>query len=311
MNREKNNDYLNVLPYDILRNELMHKVDRVRHIFEIYRVPLIDGEGLAHSLEEAEAYAKGEKLAGDYSPQMLQRMIHDAHVIWMLAENLETCEKAGIDLRNHLKQIRTGSTDYGTSATDKERKKIFFKDFEYELCIAAAASRKGVAVAFSDKPNDPRGDLRVGTVRVEVKHPDGVKQLKKLARKFNNGLRTEGSYGVFAMGLEDAFEFGEGGEFKDLTNFDAWSDAKKREIEAWGCKFIKFVAKLSNIIATIQTTTQVEFYGEGLSRLRRLSNSLVFDEKPKVPTSAYDDARKIVEVFNPDPRIYSKVKSII
>ena len=82
-----------------------------------------------------------------------------ASVIWNLAETLQPCLNAGLDLNAHLKQMNTGSVDYGTPAPGVDRKPIYFKDFEMELFAAAHCIKRQTAVKLNAVSNDPRGDL--------------------------------------------------------------------------------------------------------------------------------------------------------
>ena len=92
-------------------NDLLQRTNYIRDLFAKSKVPLKKGEGLERSLAEADALARGDKLPGEPSTQMLAAIAHDAHVIWALAENLNTCVGAGLNVVSHLEQITTGSRD--------------------------------------------------------------------------------------------------------------------------------------------------------------------------------------------------------
>lgn len=289
-------------------DELGTRADRVRGLFTKHRVPLVPGEGLDRALLEAESLAKGEPAEGDLSPEECRGILNDAHVIYSLAENLDACVQGGVDVKAHLKQIGTGTTDYGTAAGESSQKTIFFKDFEYELCICAAALRSGLRARFSDEPNDPRGDLHVESLRVEVKHPNSVKGLQKLVRKFNSGLHDEGAHGVFVTGLEDAFALATPGAFATPADFKTHMATKGAEMESFGREFIRYAASLPRVLALVQTTTMLEIVA-GASRLSRSANALIFDGvRPQAPASAMDDALRVASVFNPAPVRYSALR---
>lgn len=287
-------------------NDLLDRTKYLRQLFADSKVPLKPGEGLERSLAEADALARGDKLPGEPSAEVLAAIGHDAHVIWALAENLRACADAGLNIVPHLKQITTGTTDYGTPASGTQAKKIYFKDFEFELFLASAMLRAGLKVQLADPPNDPRGDLLVDSVWVEVKHPNSLKQLMKLAGGFQSSLAENGSFGVFAAGIEDAFELGTQPADPSHEDFAAWLERKRDAMEKFGREFIHGVAKYDRILAVVQTSTAVEWY-DGSTRLRRLGNSLIFDDGRCKDASMGATIAKVAEVFNPKPRRFSEV----
>lgn len=286
--------------------DLLDRTNYIRDLFAKSKVPLKAGEGLERSLAEADAVSRGDKLPGEPSAEMLAAIAHDAHVIWALAENLKTCVAAGLNVVPHLKQITTGTTDFGTPASGNEPKKIYFKDFEFELFLASALIRAGLKVELADPPNDPRGDLIVDQLRIEVKHPNSLKKLLKLAGDFQSELAKHGSYGVFAAGIEDAFVLGDQPVDPSYEDYVEWLERKRDAMEKFGLAFIQGVAKYDRILAVVQTSSAVERY-EGGTTLRRLGNSLIFDDGRCGDPALCAQAQKIASVFNPNPRLYTKV----
>lgn len=289
--------------------ELEARTSYIRDFFAKAKIPMNPSEGLARALAEAEALARGEKLPGDPSPKVLAAISHDAHVVWALADDLIDCEARGLNITPYLKQITTGTTDYGTPAAGNEAKKIYFKDFEFELFLASAMLRAKLKVQLADPPNDPRGDLIVDSVWVEIKHPNSLKQIKKLAAAFHDSLKKEGLYGVFAVGIEDAFELGVQPADLSYEDFAEWLERKRDAMEKFGRKFIYGVAKYDRILAVVQTSTAVEWY-DGSTRLRRLGNSLIFDDGRCGDPAAHATAQKIAQVFNPKPIRFSEVPKL-
>ncbi len=286
--------------------ELLERSDFIRKIFIAAKVPLKPGEGLERSLAEADALARGDKLLGEPSSEMLAAIAHDAHVIWALVDTMKTRMAAGLNIVPHLKQITTGTTDYGTPASGTEAKRIYFKDFEFELFVAAAMIRAKLQVALADPPTDPRGGLIVGPIRVEVKHPNSLKQLLKLAGKFQKTLTENSIFGVFAAGIEDAFLLGDQPLEPSHEDYVQWLERKRNAMEHFGRAFIHGIARFDRILAVIQTTSVVERY-DGSTRLRRLGNSLIFDDGRCTDPVAFEQAEKIAQVFNPHPRRFSEV----
>ena len=284
-------------------SELGNKVDFIERTFRDNKVQIKADGGLAAALAEARALAAGEKLPGEPSGDRLRAIAHDAHVIWALAEGLRACSNAGLNLKSHLAQLTTGTTDYGVGGDGHE---IYFKDFECELFIAATLVNNGTSVALSDEANDPRGDLIVDPVRIEVKHPNSQGQLQKLLRKFNGKLKADNLYGVFVVGIEDMFDLGQQDGFDSAVEFTEWLERKRDAMEEFGVQFLKDAAHFPRILAVAQTQTLVETVA-GASRLRRLGNSCVFDDRTGVPEGSAARAREVAAAFNPNPRIWSQL----
>jgi hypothetical protein len=281
--------------------ELGRRIDFIRSVYQRYRIALKPGEGFALALDEAEALAKGIK-SQPFSVKRLNQTVHDAHVIYALGDSLSICVDAGLDLRNHLANLTTGTTDYGTPSTDPKR--IFFKDFEFETFIASVLIKNRLVPAFT-APGDPTGELVFGDMLIECKHPNSVGQLAKLLRKFNSSLGPIDRFGIFAVALEDVMEMGDVAQFGSQHDYDAWLEAKRAGMEAIGQELIQRAARLPRIAALIQTETKDPIIGTGTT-LRRLGNSLLFDHRPTF-INYETTARAIAACFNPNPVLYSEI----
>jgi hypothetical protein len=289
-------------PAEKFWKELGRRVRFIRDLYRIHKISLKSGQGLAIALDEAEMLASGDVIDKSFSREKLVRTVNDAHVIYTMAESLETCVKAGLDVRQHLAQLTTGTADYGTPARPNVNS-MFLKDFEYELFIASALIRRRLIPSFSKKANDPLGDLVVDRMIVEAKHPNSVGQLEKLLRKFNSALHGDKLFGVFAVALEDAHNLGDHAEFTSRIDYQRWLEAKRDGMEAIGLQLVKRAAALGRIAVMVQTQSVVEII-EGETTMRRLSNSILFDHRPTF--CEYETtARLIAEVFNPEPALYS------
>ena len=228
--------------------------------------------------------------------------MHRAHVIYALGESLSICVDAGLDLRNHLANLTTGTTDYGMPSTDAKR--IFFKDFEFETFIASVLIKNRLIPALT-APGDPTGELIFGDIFIECKHPNSVGQLAKLLHKFNNNLAAIDRFGIFAVALEDVMEMGDVAQFVSQHDYDVWLGAKRSGMEAVGRQLIQCAARLPRIAALIQTETKDPIIGEGTT-LRRLGNSLLFDHRTTL-ANYEKTARAIASCFNPNPVLYSEI----
>lgn len=272
------------------------------------KIKLNPGEGLEQTLAEAEAIAVAVKKSEKGTTQAFVESAKAASVIWNLSETLRPCLKAGLDLNAHLKQMNTGSVNYGTPAPGVDRRPIYFKDFEMELFAAAECIKRKLPVKLNAVSNDPRGDLFIEPLRLQVKHPDRPNQLVKNIRDFNSKLKKEGRYGVFVAGLEDAFSLEPHRIFVDEAEWLAWLAPKADEVEAYGKTFLRFAATMTRVLATVQTWTIWQSVGGALN-LHRQSNATLFDDRQGVPTDAYDVAVHIASVFNPSYRRWSSIKA--
>ena len=282
--------------------ELGRRVQFIRDLYRTGRIGLRRGEGLSLALDEAAALAAGDKSSEPFSQELLIRVVNDAHIIYAIAESLETCTKAGLNIAHHLKQLTTGTADYGTPAASNVGT-MFLKDFEFEIFIAATLIRHGLMPALPDEPNDPRGDVLFDGIFIEAKHPNSIGQLEKLLRKFNAALRNDRRFGVFAVGLEDAYNLGDRSEFLSQADYQDWLGAKQQGMEAMGLNLVRRAASLPRIAALVQTQSKVEIVGGGTT-MRRVGNSVLFDHRSNF--SDYEmTARAIAEAFNPRPILYS------
>jgi hypothetical protein len=281
--------------------ELGRRVGFIRSLYRRHKIALKPGEEFTLALDEAEALAKGIK-SRSFSAEGLKQTVRSAHVIYALGDSLSICVDAGLDLRNHLANLTTGTTDYGTPSTD--RKHIFFKDFEFETFIASVLIQNRLTPALT-APGDPTGELIFGDLFIECKHPNSVGQLARLLGKFNRGLAAINRFGIFAVALEDVMEMGDVAQFDSKHAYEGWLQAKRAGMEAIGQELIQRAARLPRIAALIQTETKDPIIGTGTT-LRRLGNSLLFDHRPTF-INYETTARAIAACFNPHPVLYSEI----
>ena len=159
---------------DEYRAELRSRVAYLKNLYVQNKIKLKAGEGLCADLEVANALTQ----TGG-TPRRDQA--NAAHVVWNLVEVIRPCVEAGLDVSNHLANITTGTTDYGVPA-DPNSKKRFYKDFEFELLITSSLIKKGLVPQLLG--NDPRGELLIGNVFIEAKHPNKVSGIEKHMNKF-------------------------------------------------------------------------------------------------------------------------------
>jgi hypothetical protein len=284
---------------------------RVRHIRELCRglkIELILGQGLAQSLDEAEELAEGKKHSAPANEADLLAAVRAFHNVWALYDSLDSCQKAGLPIAAHLKQMTTGSADFGVpSEPSSAFRMIYYKDFEAELFVAASLARAGLPVKFLEEHNDPRGDMLVQDVFIEVKHPNSAKSLERLMRKFDGQMRRTGSAGVFVAALEDAFRMGSPTSFSSNPEFLSWKERKDDEVEVFGIASLLQAATLQNIGVLAQTSSYIEIVGDETRFVRR-SNAVMYDERSYAST-VNETLKSIAAVFNPHPTFFSEVRT--
>lgn len=282
--------------------EFNRRIDVIKTLYRQYNIKIKRGQGLFDILLEADKIAKAVNYPDDN--EKIKLAVESFHYTWALSETLETCVSAGWDVSNHLKQITTGTVDYGEPASGNDTKKIFYKDFECELFIGSVLIKKGLKPELLDDPNDPKGDIKLGNVIAEVKHPNSTGQIKKLMWKFNREMRNNNSFGVFVVGVEDMFNIGDVYYFNDVAHFDTWEAQKNQEIEQFGLqKTIPMAQSLPRIMGLVQTSTKI-FDIAGITGLRRFGNSVLY-ERVDIPSDDLSNAEAIVKAFNPNPPVRS------
>jgi len=148
--------------------------------------------------------------------------------------------------------------------------------------------------------------MRVQEVFIEVKHPDSARSLERLMRKFDGQMRRNGSVGVFVAALEDAFRLASPASFSSKSVFAAWKEKKDDEIEVFGMAALLRAATLQNIGVLAQTSSYIEIIGDETQFVRR-TNAVIYDER-HYASPANETLKRIAEVFNPHPTLFSQVR---
>ena len=289
-------------------DELLRRVQFIRGLYAEHKVPLKVGEGLAIALDEAEATARGVPYQGEATDEVIRWAVHVCSVIWALHDSLRGCVDAGLNVKGHLGQLTTGTVDFGQPAGPNERTH-FFKDFEAELLVAAMLARAGLPVQFLEEGNDPRGEMQIEQIFVEVKHPNSQKKLQNLLRDFDAEMRKNGTIGVFVTAIEDAFRLGDAPNFTTAEDFRGWQSQKNAQIEVVGRMLVRRAASLTGIGAMIQTSTSHEMIG-GASRLARYANAVVFDQR-EYAHGTLPVLERIAAVFAPQFSRYTAIAPML
>jgi hypothetical protein len=155
--------------------------------------------------------------------------------------------------------MNTGLVDFGTPASTHHAH--FLKDFEFELMVLSRLVATGTIPTLFPEANDPRGDAISGSLYIECKHPNSVKQLKKLIAAFAKSLKDESRFGVFAVALEDCFKLGDVASFPTESVYRLWLENKRDEMEVFGKQLAAYAARFEPIVGFDLHTDQAPCRG--------------------------------------------------
>src|SRR5260370_8066150 len=137
-------------------NQLLSRVQFLRGLYAERKIQLKPGEGLTIALDEAEATANNEKNLSPASGDAFVNSIVACHVVWALYDSVKGCIDAALDVTDHLRQLTTGTIDFGVPAdAATSHEKIYFKDFEAELFVTSQLHKPTLPVSSFPDPNHP------------------------------------------------------------------------------------------------------------------------------------------------------------
>jgi hypothetical protein len=292
-----------ITPLEEFWRELGRRTESVRSAYEQAHLRLNEGGPLANALTEARELADGVKSEEPPNDRALFRAVEAAQVVYAIADSIETCQSVGLDISRQLSQMSTGTIDFGTPGTVEERN-IFFKDFEYELFVASALIKSGLQPNFLEDPNDPIGEMEVNGLIVECKHPNVTRRLMQNITKFGRELLEADRFGIFAVGIEDAYQLGDVATFANKQEYDDWLERKRDVIEIDGLRRAEQAWGQDRILGLVHTQTKLLIV-DGQAVVSRLGNAMLFDDK--VGFASHElDAYSVARAFNPTPHLHSE-----
>lgn len=272
------------------------KLNYIEGIYLQHRIPIKQEEGLSEIICEARHIIDGTKK--DQSNEGVQKATEAYHYVYMLHDSLSTCVNNGWDISEYLKNITTGKIDYGTPKVDSNNE-IYFKDFETEMLIGSTLLKNNIKAELLEDFSSPIGDIKSGDMFIEIKHPDSTGQLGKLLKKFNDEMIKNQSFGVFAVGVEDMFNYGDTFFFDTVESFESWQKEKYNLIQNFIEQSLPKTKNCSNILGIILTSTKIYNIGD-FSKLWRHGNSVLFD-RSGIPNNILEAGQNILGCFNPNP----------
>ena len=257
-------------------DDLTDSVSYIREQFTINKIQLVKNEGITRALDEAESLGRGRQEGSFLLAKPLLKSVEEIHVVLAFARDLRICVQHGLPVRPHLRRMTSGSTDFGVPAAPNERS-FFFKDFETELFVAATLVQAALPVRFLENDSDPRGEMEIEGLLIEVKHPDSPSSTLGHLTKFSNKLRWSKEPGFFVRSIEDAFELGLGRDLTENATNAEWEERKLNEMERNGLIAAQHASRLGNVLGFATLASHPEVVGNA-SRFTRKGSAIVFDQ---------------------------------
>jgi hypothetical protein len=285
-------------------DELTDAVAYIREQFAANKIRLVKDEGITKALDEAEALGRGRAEGPVDVTKPLLTSVEECHVILAFARDLRLCVRHGLPVGPHLRRMTSGSTDFGVPSGPNERN-YFFKDFETELFVAATLAQAGFPVRFLEHDNDPRGEMEIEGLLIEVKHPDSPSSTSRHLRKFSDTIRYSGAPGFFIRSVEDAFELASGVALSSDVVQREWEEKKTDEMEANGMLAVQQAFRLGNILGFATLASHLEVVGNE-SRFIRKGRAVVFDRAAE-QQGRLDLVMRIAQALDKDPTQWSSI----
>lgn len=257
-------------------DDLTDSVSYIREQFATNKIRLVKNEGITRALDEAESLGRGRPEGSFVLAKPLLKSVEEIHVVLAFARDLRLCVQHGLPVGPHLRRMTSGSTDFGVPAAPNEQS-FFFKDFETELFVAATLVQAALPVRFLENDSDPRGEMEVEGLLIEVKHPDSPFSTLRHLTKFSNRLRRSKEPGFFIRLIEDAFGLGWGRDLTENAANGEWEEQKLNEMERNGLNAARHASRLGNVLGLATLASHPEVVGNA-SRFTRKGSAIVFDE---------------------------------
>jgi hypothetical protein len=285
-------------------DDLTESVAYIRDQFATNKIPLVKDQGITRALDEAESLGKGQPEGSFDVSKPLLKSVEEVHVVLAFARDLRICVQHGLPVGPHLRRMTSGSTDFGVRAAPNERS-FFFKDFETEFFVAATLVQAALPVRFLEDDSDPRGEMEVEGLMIEVKHPDSPSSTLRHLTKFSNKLRRFKELGFFIRSIEDAFGLAWGRGLTANTVNGEWEEQKLDEMERNGLDAARHASRLGNILGLASLASHPEVVGNA-SRFTQKGSSIVFDEVAK-QRGRFDLVKRIASALSRNPTEWSDI----
>lgn len=259
------------------------------------KTTLIAGTGIAKLIEDCENYLADTSIYLD--------RVRAVHILYTLVSSLKLLWFQDIDFCQQLNSLNSGDYEYGKVSPDGE---IFYKDFEFEIFTTAMLARSGLKPTL---PNHTAGnDIFCNDIEIQCKHPNVFSQngIDKYIEKFHKSLIDNDTYGIFAISVEDSFDFAALQAAATPIDFETFLNQKRKDCDTIlkevlekslvGKARILGVLVLASYYKINQTTTS-DFH------FVRDTNSIFCfrPDRKEIKDEMYKKAYKILYSFNPSP----------
>ncbi|MBI3786701.1 MAG: dihydrofolate reductase [Ignavibacteriales bacterium] len=296
-------DYKKMRMEEFSWKELERRYNYFVDVLEKHQVIPNEGYGLQYMVKETEAVLKQEKKdveTNDFKNEAI-KSIKGLQALIALTESLMILDRKGIDYHSQLVNCRTGNIDYGQRA--QQQKDIYYKDFELEIFIAAQLAANTDLNIRLPQDQGPFDILLGKDVAIQVYHPSNIDNTFDKLGKFGKRLIKSNLTGIFAVGHEDAFDYGNRLQFQDEADFSNYFHSIAEKVEEFGARIIPSFQKSANVVGFIGTTTLYAMVGSDSSagmNIRRFSSSFIVEDC--MSAEIYHTVQKALTVFNPKLR---------
>ncbi len=209
-----------MLKVNYSNKRLKECVDIIKSTYKNANIPFTSNKGLAGALKVCE-----EKLKHDRNPSLYpnnrkflkskKHIWQNVSAVWRLGDSFKKLGIAGIDFSEHLKPLKKAASSLVFGR--KERPETDdYKNFEFEILIAAELSTKLNYHLELGKPGDDFDIILDDNFILECKHPSSPKKVSGYIHKFGEKLRNENKFGALLIAMEDICELGHFNKQADL-----------------------------------------------------------------------------------------------
>jgi hypothetical protein len=259
------------------------------------KTTLIAGTGISKLIEDCENYLSDKSIYLDK-----ERAVH---ILYTLVGSIKLLWFNDVDFCQQFNSLNSGDYEYGKISPDGER---FYKDFEFEIFAAAMLASSGLKPILPDHTSG--NDIFCNDIEIQCKHPSVFSQnnIDKYIQKFHSSLIANKSYGIFAVAVEDSFDFAKLQSATSATDFERFLEQKRKD----GEEILKDIFEKSLVtkvrilgVFLFASYYKINFTSISDFRFVRDTNSIFCfrPDRKEIKDDIYKKAYKILCAFNPSP----------
>ncbi len=259
------------------------------------KTTLIAGTGISRLIEDCETYLSDRNIHLD--------KVRAIHILYTLVRSVKLLWFNDIEFCQQFNSLNSGDYEYGKMSPDGER---FYKDFEFEIFAAAMLTRSGLKPILPDHTSG--NDIICNDIEIQCKHPNVFSQnnIDKYIQKFHPSLKANGRYGIFAVAVEDSFDFAKLQSATSGTDFERYLEQKRKDGEQiLKDVFEKSLVSKGRILGVFLFASYYKINLTSVSDFHfvRDTNSIFCfrPDRKEIKDDIYKKAYKILNAFNPSP----------